>query len=63
MKDKFPILIINNLLDKLYMVRFYIKLDLHFEYHQIHLRKVDTIKIDFPIINNLKFLIINKIPC
>lgn len=30
------------------MVGFITKLDLHFEYHQIHLRKEDIIKIDFP---------------
>lgn len=30
------------------MVRFFIKLDLHFEYHQFHIRKLHIIKIYIP---------------
>ena len=46
-RDKFLILVIDNLLDELQGTHFPIKIDLHLRYHQNRMKEVDIPKISF----------------
>lgn len=63
-KDKFPIPIVDELLDELWGVRFFTKIDLRSGYHEVHMHPDDVTKKAFRIHQgHFKFLVMSFQMC